>query len=159
MDTYQIVLNAVFFLAGCGLSAWFAPWLIDRNAHREGFRLGWVASADAVDHESAFAPPVDLTERIKQYGSAASMSGPAYPTEPTNFVYLDTKCGHCGAPRTAQSGYGRVDLEFLCHPNEGRVDGGLPLDCYRLVTVYDHDMPCINCQTKNAAVDENAGSY
>lgn len=32
-------------------------------------------------------------------------------------------------------GYGAVNGSPLCHPNSG-------LDCYRLVTVYHHQMPC-----------------
>lgn len=41
-------------------------------------------------------------------------------------------CGHCGKP---QRGYAMVNGVRLCHPTEG-------MDCYRLVTVYDHKMPC-----------------
>lgn len=37
-------------------------------------------------------------------------------------------CGHCGKP---VKGHASAAKEWLCHPDEG-------VDCYRLVTVYDH---------------------
>lgn len=42
-------------------------------------------------------------------------------------------CGHCGMPIV---GYASVDGRHLCHPDSG-------MDCYRLVSVYHHDMPCV----------------
>lgn len=45
---------------------------------------------------------------------------------------LAGKCGHCGEP---MRGYAAINDTPLCHPDEG-------LDCYRLVTVFGHPMPC-----------------
>lgn len=42
-------------------------------------------------------------------------------------------CGHCGL---ASVGYAKVEDQTVCHP----AGGGM--DCYRLVTVYGHVMPC-----------------
>jgi hypothetical protein len=44
----------------------------------------------------------------------------------------DRACAHCGGP---QRGYGRAEGKPLCHPDDG-------LDCYNLVTMSGHDMPC-----------------
>lgn len=41
-------------------------------------------------------------------------------------------CAHCGRE---VSGYAAVNGQQLCHPDYG-------LDCYRLVTIYKHPMPC-----------------
>lgn len=41
-------------------------------------------------------------------------------------------CAHCHGP---QIGSAYVDRQPLCHPDYG-------LDCYRLVTLYRHAMPC-----------------
>jgi hypothetical protein len=41
-------------------------------------------------------------------------------------------CGHCGGPLR---GYGNVHGVKVCHPDDG-------LDCYALVTLAGHDMPC-----------------
>lgn len=41
-------------------------------------------------------------------------------------------CAHCTRP---MRGYATVGGDYLCHPDVG-------LDCYRLVTIYDHPMPC-----------------
>jgi hypothetical protein len=41
-------------------------------------------------------------------------------------------CGHCQRPIR---GMGSVGGTFLCHPDDG-------MDCYRLVTLYGHPMPC-----------------
>lgn len=59
-------------------------------------------------------------------------------------------CGHCGATDVGSpaAGYARGAITTatgvvgatLCHPNET----GRP-DCYRLVTVYRHNMPCRIC--------------
>jgi len=71
------------------------------------------------------------------------------------------QCGHCRASDvgTFAAGYasittqttteggpedGKVEttMTYLCHPNvAGR------MDCYRLVTVYDHATPCGNCRS------------
>lgn len=45
-----------------------------------------------------------------------------------------TTCAHCLQP-TKGRGYGSVNSKPLCHPDAG-------LDCYHLVTVYRHTMPC-----------------
>lgn len=44
-------------------------------------------------------------------------------------------CGHCGE---RMRGYASFRNKWLCHPDDG-------LDCYRLVTVYGHPMPCFPC--------------
>lgn len=49
-----------------------------------------------------------------------------------------TDCAHCVRP---QRGYAAVNSHPLCHPDEG-------LDCYRLVTIYGHEMPCRTCQNR-----------
>lgn len=41
-------------------------------------------------------------------------------------------CGHCRQP---MRGYASAHGTWLCHPDDG-------MDCYRLVTVYRHEMPC-----------------
>jgi hypothetical protein len=49
-------------------------------------------------------------------------------------------CGHCGE---SMKGYASAAKEWLCHPDEG-------MDCYRLVTVYNHPADaagnCERCQ-------------
>lgn len=52
-------------------------------------------------------------------------------------------CGHCGADDvgTLRAGYSWVDMVPLCHPYVG----GRP-DCYRLVTIFGHPMPCSGCR-------------
>ena len=49
-------------------------------------------------------------------------------------------CAHCGHSGVGayEAGYATVGGLHLCHPN-----GNLP-DCYHLVTVWHHPMPC-NC--------------
>lgn len=58
-----------------------------------------------------------------------------------------TTCAHCLGP---QGGSAQVNDSPLCHPADG-------LDCYRLVTVYGHAMPCTECvlarQSDDAADD------
>ena len=44
-------------------------------------------------------------------------------------------CAHCREP---MQGYATIGGRWLCHPDAG-------LDCYRLVTVYGHPMPCFQC--------------
>ncbi len=44
-------------------------------------------------------------------------------------------CAHCAHPAR---GYSTVQDSVLCHPDYG-------LDCYQLVTVYLHPMPCRQC--------------
>jgi hypothetical protein len=48
-------------------------------------------------------------------------------------------CAHCGRDdvRTHDAGHGRVFGKSVCHPTAS----GRP-DCYRLVTIHYHDMPC-----------------
>jgi len=46
------------------------------------------------------------------------------------------QCAHC---RLEVRGYASIDDKLLCHPDVG-------IDCYRLVTVYGHPMPCIHCR-------------
>lgn len=51
-------------------------------------------------------------------------------------------CAHCGATDVGSysAGYASVGDQYLCHPN----DEGRP-DCYTLVTVFKHPMPCPGC--------------
>ncbi len=53
---------------------------------------------------------------------------PAGYTEPVG----NQTCAHCGL---LIIGYGSVNDAPLCHPTTG-------LDCYHLVTLYRHSMPC-----------------
>ena len=45
-------------------------------------------------------------------------------------------CSHCLRP---MRGHASVNDDWLCHPDDG-------MDCYHLVTVYKHKMPCPECQ-------------
>jgi hypothetical protein len=45
------------------------------------------------------------------------------------------RCHHCWGP---VKGWASFDGNALCHPDFG-------LDCYHLVTVYDHEMACPQC--------------
>ena len=49
-------------------------------------------------------------------------------------------CGHCCGPML---GYAKAEGKHLCHPDEG-------MDCYHLVTVYRHLMPCPECSADRA---------
>lgn len=51
--------------------------------------------------------------------------------------YTDKTCAHCGGPQIGiASTFDSEDRRrLLCHPPRG-------MDCYRLVTIYGHDMPC-----------------
>ncbi len=42
-------------------------------------------------------------------------------------------CGHCSRP---MRGSASLNDTALCHPDDG-------MDCYRLVTIYKHEMPCM----------------
>lgn len=54
------------------------------------------------------------------------------------------ECGHCdGEVR----GFARAQGKDLCHPDSG-------LDCYRLVTVYGHELPCYACADVRVLEDE-----
>lgn len=61
-------------------------------------------------------------------------------------------CGHCGATDvgTDEGGLATLTVDgvhnYLCHPNAT----GRP-DCYRLVTLYHHSMPCAECTSAVAA--------
>jgi len=44
-------------------------------------------------------------------------------------------CSHCKQP---QRGAASVGEDKLCHPDEG-------MDCYHLVTLFKHSMPCWSC--------------
>lgn len=48
------------------------------------------------------------------------------------FALRMNTCSHCGL---LALGYSTVDGDVLCHPDTG-------MDCYKLVTVYHHVMPC-----------------
>jgi hypothetical protein len=56
---------------------------------------------------------------------------------PHTAEYTDKTCAHCGGP---QIGFSSVfdsggHRRPLCHPSRG-------MDCYRLVIIYGHEMPC-----------------
>lgn len=53
------------------------------------------------------------------------------------------QCGHCGAMDVGTWAAGRSSIGpiALCHPRVDTPAGARP-DCYRLVTVYGHEMPC-----------------
>lgn len=55
------------------------------------------------------------------------------------------RCGHCGASDvgTLRAGYASVGMEPVCHPYVGDRP-----DCYRLVTIYGHPMPCADCRDR-----------
>jgi len=50
-------------------------------------------------------------------------------------IIIRRTCGHCRQP---MRGYASHNNIWLCHPDEG-------LDCYRLVTVFAHPVPCFQC--------------
>lgn len=52
---------------------------------------------------------------------------------------MDTECAHC---RLLRVGYGVVDNQSVCHPDRPG------LDCYHLVTVHRHDMPCYQAECR-----------
>jgi hypothetical protein len=58
-------------------------------------------------------------------------------------------CSHCGGElRGFASAWQSGEPErFLCHPDTG-------LDCYRLVTVYQHPMHCKPCGHVRTLEDE-----
>ena len=47
----------------------------------------------------------------------------------------DLICAHCGG---RQRGFAGMGANLLCHPDFG-------MDCYQMVTVYHHPMPCESC--------------
>jgi hypothetical protein len=53
------------------------------------------------------------------------------------------ECAHCGATDVGsfEAGYAGVDDQHLCHP-----DAEDRLNCYELVTVFRHAMPCLFCR-------------
>lgn len=53
-------------------------------------------------------------------------------SKPVQYNPCAPLCAHCLSP---QQGYASVGDAPLCHPDEG-------MDCYFLVTVYRHGMPC-----------------
>lgn len=56
-------------------------------------------------------------------------------------------CGHCQRPMRGMASAGST---WLCHPDDG-------MDCYRLVTLYGHRVPCERLDADRAyfeAVDE-----
>ena len=153
--TWPVLLALLVAVPGVLLFANRRAW---KNGYDEGYLEGckdiedlWESEARAGRSDSWWdPPPIDVAERLKPYVSRVDPPNANYETaRPTGYT-----CAHCGG---IQLGYTAVGESKLCHPDRGRVDGGLPLDCYRLVTVHDHAMPCVNCQTKNAAVD--AGNY
>jgi hypothetical protein len=59
----------------------------------------------------------------------------------------ERRCAHCGFELL---GYASVGLDLLCHPDFG-------IDCYRLVTIYHHDIPCRTCHEARLLMGEFAG--
>lgn len=55
-----------------------------------------------------------------------------------------TTCAHCAHDLDGSASVGDSPL---CHPGDG-------LDCYRLVTIYGHAMPCTECVLARASDDE-----
>jgi hypothetical protein len=54
-------------------------------------------------------------------------------------------CSHCGRPcGDMAGGWGSINGEPLCHPNEENRP-----DCYRLVTVYHHPLSHQDCEVTN----------
>lgn len=55
------------------------------------------------------------------------------------------RCAHCGGPQVGMGSIGPADdFRLLCRP-----DYGLGMDCYHLVVVDGHGMPC-DCRGKTA---------
>ena len=52
-------------------------------------------------------------------------------------------CGHC---RREPLGFAEIRDQRVCHPDYG-------IDCYRLVLVYGHPMPCQACCDARALLD------
>jgi len=52
------------------------------------------------------------------------------------------QCHHCGRRDVGShaAGWASVNSFKVCHPN----DGDRP-DCYSLVTLHHHEMPCLEC--------------
>lgn len=52
------------------------------------------------------------------------------------------ECAHCGARDVGcyNAGYASNGDQYLCHPNATNRP-----DCYTLVTVFKHPMPCPRC--------------
>jgi hypothetical protein len=60
---------------------------------------------------------------------------------------MPVSCGHCGNPMRGYATAYRAGSALpvpLCHPDDG-------MDCYHLVTVYQHPMPCEDCAAQVAA--------
>lgn len=56
------------------------------------------------------------------------------------FKFTDVpKCGHCGEDQVGRATY---NMTPLCHPNDES-----KMDCYKLVSLDHHEMPCYPCQT------------
>ena len=57
-------------------------------------------------------------------------------------------CAHCGAKdvSTLAAGGAAVGMQPLCHPYVGD-----RMDCYSLVTLHKHPMPCEPCAELNWA--------
>ena len=52
-------------------------------------------------------------------------------------------CAHCLG---VQVGFAGIGDQVLCHPDYG-------IDCYRLVTIYSHAMPCPACRDARLLLD------
>jgi hypothetical protein len=62
------------------------------------------------------------------------------------------RCGHCGLPIV---GYGYALGEALCHPDQALLGHSGRADCYHLVTVYRHPMPCQKCKLQILSGEES----
>lgn len=63
--------------------------------------------------------------------------------------FTGARCAHCQGPQIGMAAVGDNNggTRMLCHPDYG-------LDCYRLVTVYGHGMPC-NCRGETTSPDND----
>lgn len=69
-----------------------------------------------------------------------------YCAEMVNMQLADMPtCRHCWRP---QRGRASVYGEPVCHPDQG-------MDCYHLVTVYGHPMPCDKCKLQISEGEES----
>lgn len=74
----------------------------------------------------------DYPDTADEVAELAELTAAFWPLQAETMMGATVDCAHCLGP---QVGSASVAGQSLCHP-----DGGL--DCYRLVTVYHHDMPC-----------------
>lgn len=93
----------------------------------------WVARSQVVTDEKM--------TNVERYLDGFEL-GHSYGTALRSGIYSRTFCAHCRRPDS--DGHGMVGDQRLCHPDYG-------MDCYKLVTVYHHPMPCDCRGTGHAA--------